>query len=116
WQCGGIACGRPFVGEAGPVRAPATARDDWRTLLAAPPVEPALRPRLAAYWARIAGDEHASVASFARFILDLLAVGAPPELVLGAQQALADEVEHARIGYALASLYEGTGVGPGPLP
>jgi hypothetical protein len=42
-------------------------------------------------------------------------VGAPPALVLAAQQALADEVEHARVGFALASLYSGRGVGPGEL-
>ncbi|WAS90706.1 ferritin-like domain-containing protein [Nannocystis punicea] len=116
WQCQTDFCGRPFVVAGAPARAPAIARDDWRALLAAPSAPPALRRRLAAHWTRIAGFEHASVASFARFILDLLTLGAPPELVLAAQQALADEVEHARIGFALASLYEGTGVGPGPLP
>lgn len=35
--------------------------------------------------------------------------------MLGAQQALADEVEHARLAFGLASLYLGTGVGPGAL-
>jgi len=115
WQCQSGFCGRPFVVDAAPACAPAVARDDWRALLAAPSAPPRLRARLAAHWTRIAGFEHASVASFARFILDLLALAAPPGLVLAAQRALADEVEHARVGYALASLYAGTGVGPGPL-
>ncbi|MBZ5709194.1 ferritin-like domain-containing protein [Nannocystis pusilla] len=115
WQCEQGACGRPFVVDDAPVHAPAVPRDDWRGLVAAPSAPLALRSRLAAHWTRVASFEHASVASFARFILELLAIGAPPELVLAAQQALADEVEHARIGYALASVYAGTGIGPGPL-
>lgn len=116
WSCSNAACGRPFYVDDAAITAGPAARDDWRALLAAPAAPAALRPRLAAYWTRIGLCEHASVASFARFILQLLAVGAPPELVLAGQQALADEVEHARLCFALASLYQGTGVGPGPLP
>ncbi len=59
--------------------------------------------------------EHASVASFARFTLELLALGAPPDILLEAQQAGADEVAHARVAYALASAFEGKEIGPGPL-
>ncbi len=116
WQCGGPACGRPFLVDARPVVAPAALRTDWCALMAVPAACPALRPRLAAHWTEMALAEHASIASFARHILQLLALAAPPGLVRDAQQALADEVEHARLGFALASLYKGTGVGPGPLP
>ncbi len=73
------------------------------------------RERLAAAWTRDALYEHASVASFARFVLQLLAVGAPPELVLAGQVALGDEVRHAQQCFALASAYAGAPVGPGPL-
>ena len=38
----------------------------------------------------------ASIAAFARFTMMLLAVGAPPELVVAAQRASIDEVAHAR--------------------
>jgi hypothetical protein len=115
WQCSLVACGRPFVVDEQAVTAPAAERDDWRALapVSAAPAE--LRAALAAYWTQIALAEHASVASFARHVLELLAVGAPPELVLAAQQALADEVEHARLCFALASDHAGAGVGPGPL-
>lgn len=116
WACANAACGRPLLVDDLALTAGACPRDDWRALLAAPAAPAALRPQLAAYWTQIALCEHASVASFARFILQLLAVGAPPDLVLGAQQALADEVEHARLCFALASLYQGTGVGPSALP
>jgi hypothetical protein len=116
WLCADAVCGRPFLVDDEAVTARARGRDDWRALIAAPAVPPRERARLAAYWTQIGLYEHASVASFARFVLQLLAVGAPAELVDGAQRALADEVEHARLCFALASLYQGTGVGPGPLP
>ena len=63
----------------------------------------------------VAALEHASVASFARFTLELLALGAPPDLLAAAQQAGLDEVEHARLAYALASRFAGRPLGPGPL-
>jgi hypothetical protein len=116
WDCANAACGRPFLVDAQALTAPAARRDDWRALQAAPrSVSPELAARLASYWIEIGRLEHASVAAFAQFVLQLLAVAAPPELVLAAQQALADEVEHARLAFGLASLYSGTGVGPGPL-
>lgn len=116
WQCSLIACGRPFVVDERAVLAPAAARDDWRGVAPVPRAAGDLRARLAARWTHLGRCEHASIASFARWTLQLLALGAPAELVSAAQQALADEVEHARACFALASLYNGTGVGPGPLP
>lgn len=53
-------------------------------------------------WLRIAELEHASVASFARVSLSLLALAAPAELVADVHRAALDEVEHAKIAYALA--------------
>jgi len=76
----------------------------------------ALRRRLAAMWLGDATAEHASVASFARATLELLAVGAPPELVFAAQQASLDEVRHAQTCFTLAALYAGEAAEPGPLP
>lgn len=66
-------------------------------------------------WARDGLYEHASVASFARFIGDLLALGAPPELVRAAQAAILDELEHARLCFELAAREHGP-IAPGPLP
>lgn len=77
---------------------------------------PALKQRAAADWARIAQLEHASIASFARFTMQLLAVGAPPQLVEASLRAGLDEVAHARATFGLASRYAGAPVGPGPLP
>ncbi|MCA9546694.1 MAG: ferritin-like domain-containing protein, partial [Myxococcales bacterium] len=59
--------------------------------------DPAQRARLADHWTRQALAEHASVASFARFALHLMAVGAPPDLLVATHQAGLDEIEHARL-------------------
>jgi len=56
------------------------------------------------------------VASFARLTLDLMACGAPPELLLDAQRAAQDEIRHAECCFALAGYYRGEPVGPGPFP
>jgi hypothetical protein len=77
--------------------------------------DPALAARLAEYWTSIGLMEHASVAAFARFTLQLLSLGAPMELVRDAGAAQADETRHAVMAFALASSYAGMQVGPGPL-
>ncbi|MGK3999608.1 ferritin-like domain-containing protein [Sorangium sp. So ce1024] len=74
------------------------------------------RETLAEGWLRSALEEHASVASFARFALDLMALGAPSSLVEAAHIAALDEVGHARLGFSLASAYRGEPVGPAALP
>ncbi|HEU4534319.1 MAG TPA: ferritin-like domain-containing protein, partial [Polyangiaceae bacterium] len=111
--------GRPFWVEGAMRVAPLSARDDWASAVAgAGPagLSPAQRATLGAHWARLGQMEHASVAAFARFALQLLALGAPPALVGGAIAAQSDELEHARQCFGLASWLGGTPVGPGPLP
>jgi hypothetical protein len=56
-------------------------------------------------WLRIAADEHASIASFAVVSLQLLALGAPAELVADTHRAALDEIEHTRAALAVASAY-----------
>jgi hypothetical protein len=73
------------------------------------------RLALAARFTECARREHASVAAFAVLALELLAVGAPAELVEETQRAALDEVEHARLGFALASRFAGREIAPGPL-
>jgi hypothetical protein len=77
------------------------------------PIE--LRRRLAGRWAAIAQAEHASIASFARFTAQLLAVGAPPDLIRDALAAARDEVRHAEVALALASAFEAASLGLGRL-
>ena len=66
-------------------------------------------------WGKVAALEHASVGSFARFTMQLLALGAPAELLAGAQAAAADEVRHAQVAYGIVSAYAGEPIGPGSL-
>ena len=75
-----------------------------------------LRAILAAEWTQDALFEHASVASFARFALELLAAGAPADLVEAAHLAALDELCHARLCFALAGAYAGEAIVPGAFP
>jgi hypothetical protein len=79
-------------------------------------LSPEQRNALRDAWTSFALAEHASIASFARATLDLLAVGAPASLVSAAQSAALDEVHHAQMCFTLASAYANAPVGPGPLP
>lgn len=117
WHCDGpsLVCGRPLTLADGPRVAPDATRGDWRDALTPAAVPAPLRRRLAAHWAAVGAMEHASIGSFARATLQLLALGAPAELIADTQRAAADEVEHARLAYGLASAYAGEPVGPGPL-
>lgn len=74
------------------------------------------RELLCERWTHAALAEHASIGSFSRFALHLLAVGAPSQLVADAHRAALDEIEHARMCFGLASVYAGEPLGPGPLP
>jgi len=119
--------GRPLlVGEEART-APRAARSGWASVLQVRPLEgsnaaafadvPAeLRDQLLARWSEVAAMEHASVASFSRFALQLLALGAPAELVRLAQEAALDEVRHARIAFGVASMVGGQMIGPDRLP
>jgi hypothetical protein len=109
--CPGACCGRPFLVGDETRHAPTAARADWCADLPVGSRDEAL----ARAWLDDALAEHASIASFARFTLELLAHGAPSALVAAAQQAAADEVEHARLCFALARRYGGEALGPGPL-
>lgn len=73
------------------------------------------RPEVAAHWLEAGLEEHASVASFARFTLELVAVGAPPEFLADSAAAMRDEVRHAELAFALAQRFGANAQGPGPL-
>jgi hypothetical protein len=99
------------------VTSAAVERSDWGSaVVAAPDIQEPIRALLAQRWAADAALEHASVASFARFVLDLLALGAPASMVRDAQEAMRNEIAHAERCYALASRHAGRAIGPGPLP
>jgi hypothetical protein len=110
--------GRPFlVGESSRV-AIAEPRADWiseEIEYDARGFSAEERAALGAAWLQNALMEHASVAAFARFTLELLAVGAPADLIRDSNAAASDETRHAKLCFALASEYLGEPAGPGPL-
>lgn len=79
-------------------------------------LDDAAREAAALRWLHDAGLEHASVAAFARISLDLLAHGAPPELLAAAYQAALDEIRHAQLCLDLARSLGGRDVRLGELP
>jgi hypothetical protein len=58
--------------------------------------------QVAAAWARAGAAEHASVAAFSRLALELMALGAPNDLLRAVHQAALDEVGHADLCWAAA--------------
>jgi len=122
-ECGKV--GRPFsdggaarIAGARPSARPWGADQDHGGRAATPRIDRLSieeRAALADAWTNDALFEHASIASFARFALELIAVGAPSALVDAAHGAARDEVRHAGLCFALASAYRGSPVGPGPL-
>ncbi len=118
WWCPGACCGRAFTVGGEARVAEVVSRQGWLASSEHRPIahldEPT-RAALAEAWLADAQMEHASVASFARFTLELLALGAPSDLVEASQRASMDEVEHARLCFGIASRFAGRAMGPAPL-
>ena len=126
-SCMGPSCeiGRPFLIGGCERLAPPVERDDWYTLDGvgardtragdAAALDGETRSAIGRGWLAQALMEHASVAAFARFALQLASLGAPPELLDGAASAMRDEIRHARACFELARSYGDHERGPGPL-
>ena len=97
--------GRPFL-VAGEARLPSVASAASTARHAVDAVD----------WLADAKMEHASVAAFARLSLQLLALGAPVDLVRDAQRASLDELRHAEFCFRMASREAGSVLQAGPLP
>jgi hypothetical protein len=98
----GCYTGRPFIarGDSIVVSNASASTDDER----------------AGRWVSQGLGEHASVASFAAFSLQLMVNGAPFSLLSGAAKANADEVRHAEQSFALASRFAGHPITAEPFP
>ncbi len=111
---------RPFIVDGTRRVAPVVQGRGWRAPQPQPlPNTAALsteqRRALAAAWLADALDEHAAVAALARFTLQLLSLGAPPELLRAGQRASLDDITHAQLCFGLASAYAGRQLGAGAL-
>lgn len=92
--------GRPLVDAGEARRADAIERADWLTDASA-----AARGGSGSgdRWLDAGLDEHASIASFAVHVHELVSLGAPAELVAAASAAMLDEVRHATGCFQLAA-------------
>lgn len=113
-----LICGRPFLVHDSPRMATLVGAGGWAggDVQAVALGDPDERRRVADHWARAGLMEHASIAAFARFALQLLHLGAPRELLEGSQRAMREEMDHARLCFALAERYLGAPVEAGALP
>jgi len=67
---------------------------------------------LSDFWLRTARLEHASVASFHQFALDLMKFGASPELLMRTNKAVMDEISHAKAAFAITEVFLGQPLSP----
>jgi hypothetical protein len=108
---GGCAVGRPFVVDGEARVADTTTGTRW--------IDPTASVEhdevLAAAWLHDARTEHAAIASFARFAMQLLAIGAPPRFVAAASRAALDELAHARLFFTLATRHGASAREPAAL-
>lgn len=115
----GVICeGRPLRVDGTPTLADVTERDDWTMSLSLDVSALSMGQRLflAKLWRASGQAEHASVAAFARVSLELMALGAPADLLTEVQLAMGDEIEHAKLCFGIASTLLGEGVGPAAFP
>jgi hypothetical protein len=110
-------CGRPFLVGAEARTAAEAAGHGWdhSKLDRVVALTLAERAVVAAHYRAAALMEHASIAAFARFTLELVALGAPAELVSASVSAMTDETAHTRLCVELADRYSDTAFSPGVL-
>ena len=94
-----------------------TSRAGWADPLSieAAPLSTTERALVTDHYLAVALAEHASVAAFARFALQLLAVGAPAEFVDECTRAMGDETRHARFAFGVVQSLSGSPVAPAEL-
>jgi hypothetical protein len=101
--------GRAFLVEEGFLKSTLRKGGQWShgPAPAVSDLSPKTRRALADAWAKDGLFEHASIATFARFAIQLLSVGAPARLLNETLAAGRDEIRHAELCFALASAYAG---------
>lgn len=110
--------GRPFIVDGEIRHTDAVERGGWMSpmeLEHSDGLNPLLRERVAMAWAEDGCHEHASVASFSRFLVQLMWLGAPRDLLDDTTRAIADELRHAHDCFSIASAYAGRTLGPGSV-
>lgn len=120
-KCFNVVCGRPFLVSGSARLAPSIGQPFAHTagapsLVGCDELSTETREHLGRHWAAIGLMEHASIAAFARFALQLMHLGAPSHFLVAAQHAMLDETAHASTCFGIATRLLGRPVGPGTLP
>ncbi|WP_420412399.1 hypothetical protein [Roseibium sp.] len=108
------AVGRPLSVDGSRVRATVNTETDWGAS-STPASSHALPRDVAEHWDAIAMEEHSSIASFARLLLEFMHFGVPASLVDETIAAMADETDHARDALKISSRLKGENTGAGTL-
>jgi len=118
----GIVLGRPFLNQTNSYSIAKTLEKpnsrDWSSIPLQLESKCSVESKawLSQQWEKDGFAEHASIGSFSRHLLELLAVGAPSQLISGVQRAIGEEIIHAQLCFSLASFYRGSPVEPGKFP
>lgn len=119
WRCAEecFQLGRPFLVDGEAVLPALAAGSAWIDPASVPScsLDNAEAQCAAAHWLACARMEHASVAAFARFALQLMHLGASPDLLQSTTEAMQDEIAHAKVCFALAKRYSDQALSAGPL-
>ena len=121
WRCNMNFCGegRPLLNNCELTLAPLIKGAGWVTCASTHEGFTGSELELAQvqeYWHLAAQLEHSSVASFARFTMQMLSFGVPADILLSIQKATADEVKHAQGAAQIFSVLSGEQVTFGSLP
>lgn len=107
----GLTPGRPLRIQGEPVQAEVLLGEEGSWARGQHPdtscLDEATRKALAALWLNDARGEHASIPAFSRISWQLAMLGAPPQLLEWAHRAALEEINHARLCFALAEGYGG---------
>jgi len=114
----GFGHGRPFRIKGRPVVSKVSNSSEWSTCEIKTCVDLDLESRraLEAVWLDSASKEHASVPAFSKLSLQLIAMGAPPELIAKVFTAGSQEITHAKLCFSVAASLSGRPWSPNPMP
>eukprot|EP01083_Nonionella_stella_P020140 55827_1 len=81
--------------------------DEWKAFIEVTKANDSMNMAMVSHWKRQALSEHTSIATFAKFSLELMSIGAPLWLMELSNQAALDEIKHAQISFDVANMYLG---------
>lgn len=114
----GLGHGRPFRIKGTPVVSKVSNSSKWigRDIKICVDLDLESRRALEAVWLDSASKEHASVPAFSKLSLQLIAIGAPPELIAKVFTAASQEVTHAKLCFSVAASVSGRPWSPNAMP